>query len=352
MVNQDIYEFREKIQKEAIELALKNPMSSFDISMRLGKTNIMLKIASFYAKILVGYPSKSILSGWLADAKKFNINISNITFTTFRSLHKHNLKKYNCVLFDECHEISLSNWEYIIDNLPERLHCFSGSMPDRGDKKKFITTCCPVIYTKKLDETSNITSKDYSIIVHLIEPSSLNNILLKSGNLWSEKKKIAFFQSKYMRSHSHIDTIILIKTIQNSATKLEYAKKLANTIERSLIFLETSKQCEEFLLPTYNTKELKSEQNLEDFQNGKINKMTTISQLKSGITFKNLSNCIILHCYSSSSKSLQKIGRCLNFEEDVKATAHIICLNNTIDVQWVKKGLSQFNQNKIIWKKI
>ena len=38
-------------------------------------------------------------------------------------------------------------------------------------------------------------------------------------------------------------------------------------------------------------------------------------------------------------------------EEGEKATIHIICLDDTIDVEWCKKGLSNLNQSKITWKK-
>ena len=64
-----------------------------------------------------------------------------------------------------------------------------------------------------------------------------------------------------------------------------------------------------------------------------------------------MNTCVILHCYSSNNKAIQKIGRALNYVEGEKATIHAICLDDTIDVEWCKKGLSQLDQNKITWKK-
>ena len=146
--------------------------------------------------------------------------------------------------------------------------------------------------------------------------------------------------------------LILIKAIQKSKSKFEYFKKLASTLNRGLLFVETIEQCDELPYPSVHSKNLESDFNLEQFQMGNIPILSSIGKLKAGITFKNLNNCIILHCYSSNNKAIQKIGRILNYVEGEKATIHILCLNNTIDAQWVQKGLADLDQSKIKWIKI
>jgi late competence protein required for DNA uptake (superfamily II DNA/RNA helicase) len=203
-----------------------------------------------------------------------------------------------------------------------------------------------------MDETTGITNKDYEIIVHLIEPSEKRDIKLKSGKFWSEKAQIDFYESKYQSTKNFSMMLMLIRAIQNSKTKFEYFKKLASTINRGLLFVETIEQCDNLSYPSVHSKNPESEYNLEQFKNGQIPILSSIGKLKAGITFKNLNTCIILHCYSSNNKAIQKIGRALNYVEGEKATIHIICLNNSIDTQWVKKGLSDLNQSKIKWIKI
>lgn len=344
--------FREELQKEAIETALKNNSGTIVLPMRTGKTFCGLSIASNFDKVLVSYPNKSIYNSWIEDSKKFNIDISNITFTTHISLPKHNLSEYDVVLLDEIDQVSENTWQHIASSFIKRIYGLTGTPANRGDKLTYMNNYCPIIYKRTIDETTGKTNKDYEIIVHLINPSTEKNIALKSGRFWSDSQKIAFFESKYNQSRNFKDMLMLIQSIQNSPTKLKYLKQLSNKIDRGLIFVETAKQCDELGYPSFHSKNNSSEDNLVAFKNGEINKLSTISQLKAGVTFENLNTCIILHCYSSNNRSAQKIGRCLNYVENEKATIHVIGLNNTRDVQWIKAGLQEFNQEKIKYVKV
>ena len=136
--------------------------------------------------------------------------------------------------------------------------------------------------------------------------------------------------------------IVRIISINDIISSLSIAK---------ILFVETIEQCNILPYPSVNSKNKESDYNLEQFKNGQIPILSSIGKLKAGITFKNLNTCIILHCYSSNNKAIQKIGRALNYVEGEKAIIHIICLNNSIDTQWVKKGLSDLNQSKIKWIK-
>lgn len=345
-------EFRKEIQNDAVNELLKHKSGTANVAMRLGKTILGLKIASNFNKVLVSYPIETIKQGWLSDAEEFGFDISNTTFTTHLSLKKHNLFEFDCVILDEIHEISIANFEYISSNIPKRLYGLTATPPNRGEKKQYFNLYCPVRYTKSMDETTGITNKDYEIIVHLVEPSEKKDIKLKSGKFWSEKAQIDFYESKYQSTKSFSMMLMLIRAIQNSKTKFEYFKKLASTIDRGLLFVETIEQCNNLSYPSVHSKNSESDYNLEQFKEGNIPILSSIGKLKAGITFKNLNTCIILHCYSSNNKAIQKIGRALNYVEGEKATIHIICLNNTIDAQWVQKGLADLDQSKIKWIKI
>ena len=343
--------FREQVQKEASETLLKFDCGTANVAMRLGKTVLGLKIASNFNKVLVSYPIDGIKKGWISDAEEFEFDISNITFTTHLSLTKHDLSQFDCIILDELHDISINNWNYIALSTYKRLYGLTATPPNRGEKKSYMNMYCPVRYTKTMDETTGITNKDYEIIVHLVKPSEKRDIPLKSGKFWSEKAQIDFYTAKYQSTKQFSMMLMLIRAIQNSKTKFEYLKKLAKSLDRGLIFVETIEQCNNLPYPSVHSKNSESEYNLEQFKQGNIPILSSIGQLKAGITFKNLNTCIILHCYSSNNKAIQKIGRALNYVEGEKATIHAICLDDTIDVEWCKKGLSQLDQNKITWKK-
>lgn len=341
--------FREQIQKEATETLLKFNCGTANVAMRLGKTLIGLKIASNFKRVLVSYPIETIKKGWLSDAEEFGFDISHITFTTHLSLSKHDLSQFDCIILDELHDVSINNWNYIALSSWHKLYGLTATPPNRGEKKSYMNMYCPIRYTKSMDETTGITNKDYEIIVHLLEPSDKRDIKLKSGKYWSEKAQIDFYNAKYQSTKSFSMMLMLIRAIQNSKTKFEYFKKLASTINRGLLFVETIEQCDNLSYPSVHSKNSESDYNLEQFKNGQIPILSSIGKLKAGITFKSLNTCIILHCYSSNNKAIQKIGRALNYVEGERATIHIICLNNSIDVSWCKKGLADLDQSKIKW---
>ena len=344
-------EFRKDLQEKAVSTIIKYNNGTLVLPMRSGKTLVGLKIASNFKKVLVSYPIETIKQGWLSDAEEFGFDVSNITFTTHLSLSKHDLSDFDCIIIDEAHDISVANWEFISKNLPKRLYGLTATPPNRGEKKQYFNLYCPIRYSKSMDETTGITNKDYEIIVHLVEPSEKKDIKLKSGKFWSEKTQIDFYESKYQSTKNFSMMLMLIRAIQNSKTKLEYFKKLASTTDRGLLFLETINQCDNLPYPSVHSKNKESNFNLEEFKNGNIPILSSIGKLKAGITFKDLNICIILHCYSSNNKAIQKIGRALNYVEKEKATIHIICLNNTIDFSWCKKGLADLDQSKIKWIK-
>ena len=342
--------FRERIQKGAIEIALKNDRCGLDIAVRLGKTYIGISIAEKFKKVLVGYPNCPIKNGWVNDSIKFGISIENITFTTYLSLNKYNLNDFDCIILDEVDTVSEAVWSVIEKYNPKVIKGLSGTMPKSGLKRDYIDEYCPILYTKKLDETTGKTSKDYQIIVHLLKPNEKKDIPLKSGKYWSEKAKISFWENKYRQTRDFTGAMLpLIQSIQNSETKFNYLKNLSNKIDRGLIFVETTKQCEELGFLSYNSKESNSERNLELFKKEEINKLSTVNQLKAGVTIENVDTCIILHSYASQSKSHQKLARVLNYSEGESATIHILCLDNTKDKDWCIKALEQFDKNKIQW---
>tara|TARA_R110000868_G_scaffold22009_1_gene90809 strand:+ start:3379 stop:4416 length:1038 start_codon:yes stop_codon:yes gene_type:complete len=344
---------RKEIQEESIKIALESwKGGTLDVAVRAGKTFIGLSIASKFNNVLVSYPNNSIKDSWISDAEKFGFSLKNITFTTHVSLNKLNLSAFSCIILDEIDQISEAQWLHIIKSAYPKLYGLTGTPPISGFKKKYMDEFCPIIYSVKLDDTVGILQKNYKIIVHLLEPSHKVDIPLKSGKFWSEKSKIQFWENKYNRSHEFMDMLKLIQSIQNSKTKLDYVKQLSSKIDRCLIFLETTKQCDELPYYSYHSKIKTAEDNLSSFQKMEINKLSCVKQLSAGITFKALNECIILHAYASNNKTHQRLARCLNYVEGETATIHIICLNNTRDVEWVKKGLAEFNQSKILWKTI
>lgn len=340
---------REIIQNQAIEAGITNKYCTLVLPIRAGKSKVGIEIAKNYNKVLVSYPNETIFSSWKETSEKFGLSIENITFTTHLSINKFDLSEFDLVIIDELHSFSEANIEFFVENLPKRAIGLTGTPSDIGIKKSFIDNYLPIKYEIGIDITTGHTNKDYQITIHLLKPSEKKDILLKSGKYWSEKAKIDFWNNKYNRTFDFQDMLRLIQSIQNSKTKFDYLRKLSNKLDRGMIFLETSKQCDELGIPSYHSKNKDSEKNLEDFQEGKINLLSSIGQLRQGVTIKNCNKAIILHCYSSNNKSIQKLGRVLNLVEgeESKAFIDIIALSGTREEQWVANALKELEQNKI-----
>jgi|GEM_PF-6537686 len=342
-------EIRSEYQEEAFE-SLKARSGTAILPMRSGKTVIGLKLADYYKEVLVAYPNKSIVEAWKSDAEKFNFDISHVTFTTFASLNKQDLKKYDIIIIDEIDQLSEAKWQFIYQNRPKILNGLTGTIPRKGTRKRFfIETFAPIRYKRTIDETTGILNKPYHIYVHLINPSEVRNISKKSGGVWSEKAKINFFESKSDESFPMM--LKLIKSIANSPTKWIKLRELLTEFDRCLVFVETIQQCNEICRYSYHSKNSNeiNKENLRMFNEAEINFLATVNQLNSGITFPNLNRAVLLHTYASSSKAAQRIGRTLNFLEGEKAELHIICLNQTRDIVWTRKGLDYYSNENITW---
>ena len=89
--------------------------------------------------------------------------------------------------------------------------------------------------------------------------------------------------------------------------------------------------------------------NLIDFKNGVINKLSCVLQLNEGVNIPKLKSGIIMHAYGNERKSAQRIGRCLRLSPNETAVIHILCYMGTVDETWVKGALEGFSDEKIIW---
>lgn len=176
----------------------------------------------------------------------------------------------------------------------------------------------------------------------------------KTGKIWytSELKDYNYYNelvddadNDFKRMQSRI---LRMKAIQSYPTKVEYCKSLLNKIgEKTLVFTTDKSQADEICKHSYHSSNKNSEENLKLFNEGKIYRLSAVEQISQGKNIKDLSTGIIMHCYSTDTKTKQKIGRFLRLSPSSVATIHILCYKNSIDLQWVKSALKSFNPTKI-----
>ena len=139
-----------------------------------------------------------------------------------------------------------------------------------------------------------------------------------------------------------------MKAMQSYATKVRYAKQLLEQqTTKTLVFTDYTEQADQICKHTYHSKNRKSAENFEYFVSGDILKLSSVQQIAEGANVPDLKTGIIMHAYANEKKLAQKIGRFLRLNPKDTSIIHILCYEDTIDVQWMKSALKDFDKTKI-----
>ena len=355
---------REKVQQEALEKTLSHKRCGLGISMGVGKTRIAIqhfqKNYNSFIRALVVIPKLSVKDAWLDELEKMELTAleSHFTFTTYLSLHKQDPKEYDIVYLDECHSLLESHQEFL-DQFNGKILGLTGTPPVKKSsvKYKMVNKYCPIIFKFSVDEAtdSNILN-DYKIIIHQLELSKLLDLKKKNknGGHWytSEAKDYEYLSRRCREAMSakqqQMSAIMRMRGLMEYQTKEKYLKGiLANISSKCIVFANTQAQADRVCKHSYHSGNPKSEENLELFSDGRINKLSCVLQLSEGISIPNLRQGIIMHAYGNNRKSAQRIGRLLRLSPDQQAVCHILCYKGTQDEKWVENALETFDQSKI-----
>ena len=355
---------REQVQKDALDIALKHKRCGLGISMGVGKTLIGLSYIDNLQghnmgklRVLVVAPKLSIFDSWRSDAQRFNIDISNVEFTTYLSLHKKNPNDYDVLVLDECHSLLDSHQVFLL-MFTGRILGLTGTPPrhNNSEKGKMVQQYCPIMFKYITDDAveHNILN-DYRIIVHKMSLSYENtlHVKLKEKEFWtSESRNYHYWTQRILGASSkkeeQITSIMRMKALMDFKTKENYTKSLLEDIEdKCIVFCNTQDQADRICTYSYHSNNPDSEENLNMFKNDKIDKLSCVMQLNEGVNIPNLRAGIIMHSYGNERKASQRIGRLLRLNPGETAIVHILCYKNTVDERWVAEALKDLDQTKI-----
>ena len=123
-------------------------------------------------------------------------------------------------------------------------------------------------------------------------------------------------------------------------------EKLAD--KRLLIFLNSKEQCDSLdyhgVKATYSAKGKKGEKLIEEFQEGKIKKLSCINQLNRGVDLTNIDLGIILQMANSQNENKQKASRM--FLDDLPVIV-LFYFKNCKDEDYLEKFCQQFKEEYI-----
>jgi|TARA_A100001518_G_C1225720_1_gene74117 superfamily II DNA or RNA helicase len=353
---------RDKVQADALDVAIQNVRATLAVSMGVGKTRVaiqhLMKLYDSFIRVLVVVPKWSVKDSWEDELQKMGKLrlVHHIEFCTYLSLNKKNPNDYDIVYLDECHSL-LESHESFLSEFKGRILGLTGTPPRSGEKLKMVNKYCPVKYTFSVDDAAdNDILNDYQIIVHELELSRVKNVKksTRDGRTWytSEKADYDYFtgalgDAQTPKQKQYL-SIMRMKAMMDYPTKENYAKGIIKNIgSKCIVFANTQAQADRMCQHSYHSKNTASEDNLQLFSDGRIDKLSCVLQLSEGVTIPNLRQGIIMHAYGNERKSAQRIGRLLRLNPTETATCHILCYKNTQDVKWVNSALSSFDETKV-----
>tara|TARA_R110002153_G_scaffold166935_1_gene319543 strand:- start:1824 stop:2933 length:1110 start_codon:yes stop_codon:yes gene_type:complete len=358
-------ELQSELQSETLQIIGKRYSIGIEIGTGGGKTLLGLKhMAKIYndtTSFLVAAPTKKIFDSWTNDALKhgYEFLLSSITFTTYRSLKKQDLR-HDFIYLDECHSLKHSHAEWLDMYLMGggKLIGLTGTYPigSMSEKAQMCNSYCPKIFEYHVDEAiDNGLLNNYKIYIHMLKLGKHNTVIKKKkgGGIWktTEEKDYDYWNralSMASGQQSQMLRILRMKAIQSYRTKVEYVKQILNKIDhKTLVFANTKDQADELCKHSFHSSNKKSEENLQLFAEGKIYRLSCVDQLSEGANIHDLKVGVIMHTFSNERKARQKIGRFLRLNPDETAVIHILCYENSVDLQWVKNALQSFDQSKI-----
>ena len=102
---------RDKVQSDALDIAINNKRETLGISMGVGKTRIainhLIKLLDAFTRVLVVVPKWAVKDSWIKELELLDKKWveGHIEFTTYLSLNKLNPNDYDIVYLDECHSL-------------------------------------------------------------------------------------------------------------------------------------------------------------------------------------------------------------------------------------------------------
>ena len=286
--------------------------------------------------------------------------LSKTDIICYASLSNHT-GNYDKVILDEYQDLTVANAEPLLNGKIKykTILGLSGTHPKYKDKQNLYDTL-------ELKSLSKMTI-DEAVENKLIAPYKIKVIELdldvKDKYIKAGSKTKPFMQTEKAR-YDYLTRLINIKLfsgqpvpkffylnrmrfLYNLKSKHEFAKKLIKKLEgRTLIFTGSIAQAEDLCKNTYHSKT--DDKLLKKFLEGNIQQLACVNAGGVGYTYRGVKNFVITQINSNSKgDSTQKIARSLVLQDGYVATIYILVIRNTVDEDWLKKVLQDFNNENI-----
>lgn len=338
----------------------------YELPTGYGKSLVALKLLDLTKPNLIVIPKLCLIQNWKDEMKKWGFDDSNVVFTTYISLKKHVNKWYSAVCCDEGQHLS-ERARYYLEQIKTDNRYFLSATFTREIKEYLFNRYNCAIEKKTLRD---------SIDSGRLPDPTVYLIRLKLDDYWkkypyetiSNKKKttmmltqqgyynklsntIEWYKNKVMyEGKSNMKAMWMAKCLQRnkqlSRFKEPVTKKLLQILknERVLTFccdIKQSKELGDNFITSDNKDALKI---LQEFNDGKIDKITSCNILAEGISLYNCKYTIFNYINSSDLLQKQKSGRALRH---CKPVIFIPYYENTREEELVNKMLELYNKDLV-----
>ena len=354
---------REQIQTEASNSIVDNRFRGIiEVAPRVGKTKITIDALNTVEKdinVLITAPKKEIFKSWKEEMKKWNLrgNI-NVEYLWSNSIKK-NTKAYHLIIADEIHDYNLKVVSLLAKEQLKgtRILALTGTLDADTQYLLESSLKLEVLYSYSVKEAiEDKIIADYDIYCIGCELDNIDKYI-QAGNVqkpfmqteaeayeyWNSRYQVAKNQQRW--SDLRFPMSKRVEIIYNSKTKLNIASHLVNDVDRCIVFSGRQNIADQIGEGSFHSKSDK--QNLADFIQGSIDKLSVISMVSMGITIPNLKVAIFNQLKSGENLAIQQAMRAMNMEGGKKATIFIVYIKNTQDEIWMQSAIKGFEKSKI-----
>lgn len=356
-----------EIQNEIVEILGPNPHGIADLSPRIGKTRIGIEVIKRDKpkKILWTTPNTDLrdtdipkeFETW--KAKTYLKKTKIVCWASLDNVTGH----YPLIIMDEAQYITEANSAPLFDGriTYDNILVLTGTVPKGEDKVELLDRLgLSVIHRVSIDEAQEAgLVADYRIKVVLGVLDDTKKVI-PAGNkakpfMQTEKAAYDYINKKIQTmtfSGRPVPAFMFMQRmsfIKNTPTKELIAKTLFDTLPgRSLIFCSSIAQAERLCEHTHHSKK-KDSDDFRRFIEGRLDKLACVDSGGVGSTYRGVDNFIVVQSNSNQNGSItQKIARALVAQEGYTANIYLIGLDGTVDMNWIKKSLEDFDSSKVL----
>lgn len=335
-----------------------------------------------WPNILIVVPTEKLRdSNWPDELDKWgfeNIN-DHIQLTCYASLKNYRDQKFDLVVFDEGHNVTENNFEpFMKENIVNSCMWLSATKPNSVKILMLEKYGIKPVYKITLDEATKlgiVAPYDITIVTTTLDNITKN---IQGGSkkkpfLTTEKGKYTYLSASAFSRPNKFGFINRMRFIYDLRSKTEAAKYILENIIpkdlKTLIFCGGIEQAIElcdrryFSKPTLNKKDKDNPVKVErynriisqyegdkafnDLSNDIISRMSCVDAINEGHNIVGMDVGFIVQLNGNELDLIQRIGRFIRYRPGHRGKIIILCVEGTVDKDWVNKAIKNLNKSNI-----